>query len=575
MTNLTSVPSVVWRALSISEVLQIILCNLGKKHLFSCALVCRAWSPTALDLLWEKMDSAVDVFSALYRFQETRNSMGEAVRLFDALRLTQFLILVQDFDITHDYEPEPNAWLRFESYARRIKSFTYMEPYTLLTTPPPGNVAISDVAWGIIARTRTSMNIFPNLATIVWSRAYGIYGYESHQCTHIPLLLHPGIRSITAFTPDEFEIQGLWKNIAFRSPQLAHLDLRINIFVIADDPTGKMEAVLVEMLRTLVCLRSLILPPYWYTERVVQAISTHPDLHSMTESPLSRKNGGDPGDLDSFHPKLGRGCFPSLITLHVACSPVDSIAFFTSLSYPTNIRFLMLRCATIAPVASEIHKILITISTSLPHLTHLHLEFRVDRASALDHNDGLPISMDILEPAKRLSKLRSFQFHHQRPLESTIRQTFKFGSQLPSLRKLILNHCPFLLHATDIPTIHFRHLPMIVQECPHVTELGIRVQCDPDQDLVDTMRLIRLPETGSLRKLHLGLSTHFPDSDPKVVAKFLYHVCAPGCQLTCDYDWRPADDVDTDYDDDSINFWKAVADILGKTSDVDGGLVSL
>jgi hypothetical protein len=94
MINPTSVSSVAWRALSISEVLQMVLGNLRKEDPFRCALVCRTWSPTALDLLWEEMDSAIDVFSALCRFQDTRNNMGEAVSLFDPLRSTQSLILV-------------------------------------------------------------------------------------------------------------------------------------------------------------------------------------------------------------------------------------------------------------------------------------------------------------------------------------------------------------------------------------------------------------------------------------------------------------------------------------------------
>jgi hypothetical protein len=421
-------------------------------------------------------------------------------------------------------------------------------------------VSISDVAWGIIARTRTLMHIFPNLATIVWSRSCGLYGVQSHQCMYITLLLHPGVRSITAFIPDEIEILGLWKNIAFHSPQLTHLDFRINFFVIADDPTGYTEALLVEMLRTLVCLRSLTLPPYWYTGRVVQALSTHPDLHLMKESPLALSNGGDPRDVVSFHPQLGDGCFPSLTTLHIACSPADAIAFFTSLTYPARITCLMLRCAGIEP-ASEIRRTMATISTLLPDLTHLHMEFRVDRASALDPNDDVFINMNVLEPATRLSKLSSFQFHHQYHLELTIRQAFWFGSKLPNLRKLVLNHCPFSL---DAPFIELRHLPMFVQECPHVTELGVCVRCGPDQDLVDTMRLGQLPQVGSLRKLHLGLSTPFRESDPKVVAEFLCHICAPGCQLVCDYDWVPSADVDRDYDDDSRNFWKAVADDMGK-----------
>jgi hypothetical protein len=93
MTNPTFVSSVAWRALSISEVLHIVLCNLRKRDLSRCALVCRAWSPTALDLLWEKMNSAVDVFSALCPLQKIRNNMGEAVCLFDALRCTQSLTL--------------------------------------------------------------------------------------------------------------------------------------------------------------------------------------------------------------------------------------------------------------------------------------------------------------------------------------------------------------------------------------------------------------------------------------------------------------------------------------------------
>jgi hypothetical protein len=81
--------SVVSRALSISEILHVVCSSLDTKSLFHCALVCKAWLPVTLDLLWRDMNSAIDVFSALCPMSyEQKDKDGDAAsRLMLGLRI--------------------------------------------------------------------------------------------------------------------------------------------------------------------------------------------------------------------------------------------------------------------------------------------------------------------------------------------------------------------------------------------------------------------------------------------------------------------------------------------------------
>jgi hypothetical protein len=76
---LMTIMSTVSRALSISEILHIVCSSLNTKSLFYCALLCKAWSPVALDALWREMDSAINVFSVLCPMKyEQHNKDGDA-----------------------------------------------------------------------------------------------------------------------------------------------------------------------------------------------------------------------------------------------------------------------------------------------------------------------------------------------------------------------------------------------------------------------------------------------------------------------------------------------------------------
>jgi hypothetical protein len=64
-SHLFPVPSAQKRVLAIPELLDIIISFLEKGDALSCALVSKAWSTVALDVLWREIDSGVDLLRQL------------------------------------------------------------------------------------------------------------------------------------------------------------------------------------------------------------------------------------------------------------------------------------------------------------------------------------------------------------------------------------------------------------------------------------------------------------------------------------------------------------------------------
>jgi hypothetical protein len=67
----------------VPEILDIVFSWLNKEDTFSCALVSKSWSTTALDVLWREMDGARDLFHLLQTFSYSPGDpAGEAVSRF-------------------------------------------------------------------------------------------------------------------------------------------------------------------------------------------------------------------------------------------------------------------------------------------------------------------------------------------------------------------------------------------------------------------------------------------------------------------------------------------------------------
>jgi hypothetical protein len=69
------------RVFQVPELLDTIFSFLiDKGDVYSCALVCKTWSFTALDVLWREMKSALDLFGGLPEsFSHHGDPNGEAV----------------------------------------------------------------------------------------------------------------------------------------------------------------------------------------------------------------------------------------------------------------------------------------------------------------------------------------------------------------------------------------------------------------------------------------------------------------------------------------------------------------
>lgn len=90
------------------------------------------------------------------------------------------------------------------------------------------------------------------------------------------MLLHPRVKSLTvAFplgSPEGFET--LISSLPGRAPNLEVLDIRSEIELLWDDENS--ENHLIDGIRPLTRLRKLILPAFWLTTRVMEALSVLP-----------------------------------------------------------------------------------------------------------------------------------------------------------------------------------------------------------------------------------------------------------------------------------------------------------
>jgi hypothetical protein len=463
---------------------------------------------------------------------------------------------MQDFDVKHEMEPEPAAWIRFQSYAQRIRSMSYVEDIPSERTDwRPSSILITDEAWDVIFRSRICMNVLPNLTTLTWARVSHERTWN-HQFRFLQGLLHNQLRSLTLHIPwrDE-ETPSICRNIAFRAPQLTHLEIRSKSGLTGDDPDGTQSAAFTRMLSALIHLRTITVPAFWITCNVVQAASTLPHLIALTSSPITELNTGEPEDVKTFQPSLSDGCFPSLTTLEIACNIPHAVVFFGGLNHPCRMTNLSVSSPNLVARSRDISELLSALASSSPGLLHLHLDLRAEHDIFFTPEDEDSLDTETLNAVTRMSNLISFRFHHQVPLDIDGKQARKLVSCLPMLHCLELNPCPFALPETGwVPLLGLSDIHTFAECCPDLQELGVFIDVDNvDQNPSSALRMhaFRKP-----MKLNVGISPY--GEDLGFTRNYLRQVCAAGCDLRSGYDRKPETVAGEFYTEDA-KFWNSLA----------------
>ncbi|KAF7374264.1 hypothetical protein MSAN_00309400 [Mycena sanguinolenta] len=162
------------RALQIPELVQLVCAKLyprfprasALQSLYSLAQVCRIFSAFALDCLWARQDTLVNILLCMPADLWEVNGSGRQRRL----RARRAI--------------EPADWTRFHVYAHRIKSFSFSDH------DDPTHDAWSPV-FEMLSAAIDTQHIFPNLQALMWI----VRGSNSWFC-QVRLLLCPRIKTL-------------------------------------------------------------------------------------------------------------------------------------------------------------------------------------------------------------------------------------------------------------------------------------------------------------------------------------------------------------------------------------------
>ncbi|KAH0835485.1 hypothetical protein J3R83DRAFT_9151 [Lanmaoa asiatica] len=321
---------------------------------------------------------------------------------------------------------DPSDWSRFEKYASRARSFKSGRPSLL-----------DDVA-----RTRTSLDILPNIHTPEW-----IHGTLQ--------IIHPSSSQtpLSVKAPSQLPPRlDFCTNLCARAPHLRTLSLCV-VF-----PGIPIDSELLFSYKT--CQSS--------TRLCYQNFTTHPQSSRNSFEPRTsfsqdlKLGFGNPSNVASFAPVLKEGAFPCLRELNLSAR-IDSLDhFFRSSFVPIHIVTWYVNSYT-DDTPTEMHTFLTTPSQRCRLLSKLNLRLYYKFFSS-----NLPadqqLSYDTLKPIT-FPNLSSFELVHEYSLKITLDELEDLASKLPSLECLVLNVEPLFLDENAL-TLDLRALLPFARHCP-------------------------------------------------------------------------------------------------------------
>ncbi|KAJ6577212.1 hypothetical protein B0H19DRAFT_932930 [Mycena capillaripes] len=485
----------------------------------SNASVCKRWSEIALDTLWRELD--------------------DLHRLLGILKpLTQ--VGGPDSPWAFTTPPDADDWRRLEKYSRRVRRFAFQADEVMVPGSGSRLRRLCPTVFEDVARTRTSLQILPNVNTLVWNAPLSL----------AVMFMHANVKRfafwLPYFIPPDSPLP-FFRDIVSRMPNLTVLDIRSN-------DMNKIEDSMVYLLRSLLKLRKVVFPRFSLTTHLAETLQHLADLACVEFQYVAEQGCGDPADTEVFRPLLKMGAFPSLCDLSLTCGIEDCTSLMKQTSAPTNLTALYVDSRLMESPAT-VHEILELLANNCQLLESLGIVTLINVAdpppTLADVLSTERISYATLQPLQKFPNLTIFEIIHQYPLDLKLEDLEQLARSWPSLRKLILNNEPVV--SDDCP-LTLKALIPFAKHCPELEQLGLFINAST-ADLPSTYE-VELPPSyrskpfAKLRRLSTGVSLI---ADAGAVALFLSQICPLNTHLECGITW----DIELD---EETGFYSAIVD---------------
>ncbi|KAF8815660.1 hypothetical protein BYT27DRAFT_7079524 [Phlegmacium glaucopus] len=477
------------------------------------ARVCRQWSDIALGVLWREVDDLYFLFRILAPLKKTVEENYEFER-----------------------SPLPDDWKRFMKYSTKVRLLSHQT-----TSTHPLHQSIFDT----IARTRTTLNILPNIHTVHWQNP------NLNLCI---IFMHANIRHFTFIIPINFATDSprpFFLEITSRMPHLTNLDIRSSV------PMHTIETEMISLIEQLPKLKKITFPRFYLTTKVAESLSRLSHLEIIEFQYSAEQGCGDSTDVTPFIPNLTECAFPSLWDHSMTTTFDDAARFINAKFSPTNLTMLYIDSDFIE-TPSSIHNFLSVVAENCQLLQSLALVSLRDASSVPDIDQATDddITLDVLKPLLKLPGLLMMELVHQHQLALNQVDIELLASSWPSLETLILNNEPVHLARSNLT---LKALLPFAKHCHKLTHLGLFLDATTDHESFGQVNLIPFY---NLKRLSMGVSI-IADSDS--VALCLSCILPPWCKLDSGITWDEGNEISTSISlkvEERCQTWSKVAEML-------------
>ena len=415
---------------------------------------------------------------------------------------------------------EPNDWSRFMHYASRVR--------TLSVEPDVDSILSGPFVFDEVARSRTTLNILPKLASFTW------LSLDGNRLRMSLMFMHDNIKefAVTLVPSPGYSIGTFFQEIKLRMPRLTHLDLRFSF------PVREIQNDLCRLLEGLPKLQKLTMPRFTLTSKVIETLSLLPDL-AFIQFEYLEQGCGDPADIGNWSPALQEGAFPALYDFTISAQIPQMLRFVQAPFFPCNLKSFYFHILNTTNPAF-LHEFLTVVAEGCPVLSELYLDF-VGTPSPIvytkDPADGDLVTWHTLRPVLKCPNLTTFHFRWDTPLLLSHADVAELAAAWPALEVLVLNNeaPPTSSRRPPAPALTLDALLPFAQHCPRLRELGLCVSAEtsvpPGGSAVPALTPFR-----ALRTLAVGLS-RIAAGQVEPVALFLSQLCPLGCEVTAGVEW--------------------------------------
>ncbi|KII84966.1 hypothetical protein PLICRDRAFT_179278 [Plicaturopsis crispa FD-325 SS-3] len=426
-------------ALYISEILGTLFQYTDRRTDVACTRVCKAWTSSALDVVWERVDRLEALFYLLGPMGRVNSDTKTAV-----------LTLL-------NYHIAPDRWARFATFAERIRHIEFRKRRTMVHHDSFSTLAIS----------RPILNLFPNLMRITWA-----HDPPARSLPLSSLFLHPGVRRLSVKTNadgfatenDLYALDNFFTDVLFRAPHIEHLDMCSGISY------RKVGPGLEAFLCGLKSLKTLVVSESYLTSDVVIALAQCPDLEVVRMHPPDSVHShlepqDPPNEMEEFMPFVHQGAFPRIKEMALKANLWGCTHFLQSPFPASQLQHLHI----ITPhfeLPADIGDFFAVLAEECPRL--VYFELFVLHEDAGDDSFG-PITFDVIAPLRHLHDIEHLKLNIPSQLQMLDSNLLYVVAGWPRIRTLRL--ATRFVWDSPIAPIGLDILSPIARLCPELRSL--------------------------------------------------------------------------------------------------------